>query len=83
MTRGTEDGVTRRGDSLATWKESTLLFRSSNRENTSSSQENQAVTLGWNNRITASDTTRHGPDASYTVELNGRLAARSALGRAH
>ena len=83
VTRGTENGVTLRGDSLATWKESTLLLRSSNRENTSSSQENQAVTLGWNNRITGSDTTRHGPAASYTVELNGRLAARWALGRQH
>ena len=83
VTRGTERGVELRGDSLATWKEATLMLRSSNRNNTSASQENQAVTLGWNNRIAGSDTTRHGPAASYTVELNGPLAARWALGPQH
>ena len=83
VTRGTERGVDLRGDSLATWKEATLMLRSSNRNNTSASQENQAVTLGWNNRIAGSDTTRHGPAASYTVELGGRLAARWALGPQH
>ena len=83
VTRGTEDGVRLHGDSLSTWKEATLQLRSSNRGNTSSSQENQAVTLGWNNRIAGSDTTRHGPAASYTVELGGRLAARWALGPQH
>ncbi len=83
VTRGTEPGVALRGDSLATWKEATLMLRSSNRNNTSASQENQAVTLGWNNRIAGADTTRHGPAASYTVELGGRLAARWALGPQH
>jgi len=83
VTRGTERGVGLRGDSLATWKEATLMLRSSNRNNTSASQENQAVTLGWNNRIAGSDTTRHGPAASYTVELDGPLAARWALGPQH
>ena len=83
VTRGTERGVRLRGDSLATWKESTLLLRSSNRNNTSATQDNQAVTLGWNNRIAGSDTTRHGPAASYSVELGGGLAARWALGPQH
>ncbi len=83
VSRGTQDGVRLRGDSLATWKELTLRLRSSNRANTSASQENQAVTLGWNNRIAGSDTPRHGPAASFTVELGGRLAARWALGAQH
>ncbi|MCE2455868.1 MAG: hypothetical protein J4G12_08670 [Gemmatimonadetes bacterium] len=44
---GTAAGVGLRGDSLSTWKESTLTLRSSNRATTSSSQESQAVTVGW------------------------------------
>ena len=83
VTRGTEDGVSLRGVSLSTWREATLMLRSSNRPTTSASQENQAVTLGWNNRIAGADTTRHRPAASYSVELGGRLAARWVLGRQH
>jgi dienelactone hydrolase len=74
VTSGTEHGIDIRGDSLATWKEATLLLRSSNRTNTSASQDNQAVTLGWNNRIAGADTTRHGPPASYSLELPSDLA---------
>ncbi len=80
VTTGTAAGVRLRGDSLATWKEATLELRSSNRNNTSASQENQGVTLAWNNRIAGPDTSRYGPPASYTVELGNRLAARWALG---
>jgi len=75
VTTGAEAGVTIAGDSLATWKEATLLLRSSNRANTSASQDNQAVTVGWNNRVEGADTSAHGPVARYTVGLPDRLAA--------
>jgi|AP95_1055475.scaffolds.fasta_scaffold02147_4 dienelactone hydrolase len=83
VTRGTEHGVRLRGDSLSTWKEETLALRSSNRANTSASQDNQAVTVGWNNRIAGPDTTRRGPPATYTVEFPSDVAARWALGESH
>jgi dienelactone hydrolase len=76
---GTEAGVRIAGDSLATWKESTLLLRSSNRGNTSASQDNQAVTVGWNNRLAGADTTLHGPAARYTLRFPEGLAARWGL----
>ncbi|MDX1495494.1 MAG: hypothetical protein R3253_15610, partial [Longimicrobiales bacterium] len=79
VTTGTVDGVRIRGDSLATWKEETLELRSSNRNNTSASQENQAVTVAWNNRIAGADTTRHGPPARYVVQLPEGLAADMRL----
>ena len=79
VTSGTERGVVLRGDSLSTWKEETLQLRSSNRVNTSASQENQAVTVAWNNRIAGADTTRHGPPARFTLELPTYLAANWSL----
>ncbi|HEX7117279.1 MAG TPA: hypothetical protein VF212_00725 [Longimicrobiales bacterium] len=48
-------GATLNGDSLATWKESGLDLRSANSPAEGSSQGNNAVTLGWNNRIAAGD----------------------------
>lgn len=75
VTSGTEHGVTIKGDSLSAWKESMLLLRSSNRANTSASQENQGVTVSWNNRIAGADTTAHGPAARYSLELPAGLAA--------
>jgi dienelactone hydrolase len=75
VTTGSRPGVVIRGDSLAAWRESTLLLRSSNRANTSASQENQAVTIAWNNRIAGADTTRYGPPARYTLELPEGLSA--------
>jgi len=51
------------------------MLRSSNRANTSASQDNQAVTVGWNNRIEGADTTRHGPPAQYALTLPAGLAA--------
>ena len=74
LTSGTESGVVIKGDSLATWREATLMLRSRNRPNTSASQDNQAVTLAWNNRIQGPDTTLHGPPARYTLELPSGLA---------
>ena len=79
VTTGSEPGVTLQGDSLATWKEATLELRSANRNNTSQSQENQAVWLGWNNRIAGPDTTRMGPPAQFTVGLPDGLAREWAL----
>jgi dienelactone hydrolase len=79
VTSGTEAGVTLRGDSLATWREATLELRSSNRSSTSASQENQAVWLGWNNRISGPDTSRTGPPASFTVSLPDSLSADWSL----
>ncbi len=75
LTSGTAEGVKLRGDSLAVWREATLELRSSNRANTSASQENQAVFVGWNNRIAGADTTSHGPPARYTVTVPSGLAA--------
>jgi len=80
VTTGSTEGVTIRGDSLATWKEETLQLRSANRNNTSQSQENQAVWIGWNNRIAGADTTRTGPPARYVVGLPEGLARRWRLG---
>jgi len=80
VTSGSWPGVTLQGDSLATWKEETLELRSSNRNNTSASQENQAVWLGWNNRIAGADTTRTGPPARFTVSLPRGLARAWRLG---
>jgi dienelactone hydrolase len=69
VTSGSVAGVAIRGDSLATWKEQMLELRSSNRNNTSASQENQAVIVGWNNRLAGADTAAHGPPARYSVDL--------------
>jgi len=80
VTTGTAAGVSLSGDSLATWKEATLQLRSANRTGTSSSQENQGVWLGWNNRIAGADTTRMGPPARLTVGLPEGLAADWRLG---
>lgn len=79
VTSGTEAGVVLRGDSLSTWKEEMLQLRSSNRSNTSASQENQAVTIAWNNRIAGADTARHGPAARYEVDLPTYLASNWTL----
>lgn len=83
VTTGSRDGVSIRGDSLATWKEETLALRSRNRASTSASQENQAVRLGWNNRVAGSDTTRMGPPARYRVELPVQLASEWGIRAGH
>lgn len=83
VTSGSHPGVSIRGDSLATWKESILALRSNNRDNTSASQENQAVILGWNNRLAGTDTARHGPSAVYTLEMPPDLPVSWELNEAH
>jgi dienelactone hydrolase len=75
VTTGTQSGVRIEADSMASWKEETLELRSRNRSNTSASQEDQAVFLGWNNRIAGPDTTRMGPPARYSLLLPEDLPA--------
>jgi len=76
VTSGSAPGVRIEGDSLSTWKEGRLTLRSRNRSSTSASQENQAVWLGWNNRIAGADSTRRGPPAAYAIRVPGELTAR-------
>src|SRR5687768_6051740 len=52
VTSGGVRGVTLRADSIASWKEAPLTFRSAARAGgTSDPQNNHAVWLGWNNRL--------------------------------
>jgi dienelactone hydrolase len=71
VTTGTAVGVHLEGDSLSTWRERTLNLRSSNRPTTSSSQQSQAVWLGWNNKVSGSD--EPGPTAQFRVVLPDTL----------
>jgi dienelactone hydrolase len=80
VTTGTAGGVEIRGDSLATWRENVLPFRSRGEASRTNTQENQAVWLGWNNRIAGKDTTRLGPPASYALKLPDTLAHAWDLG---
>jgi len=68
VTTGVAPGIEIRGDSLATWKEDVLPLRARS-GTSSSSQENQAVWVGWNNRIAGKDTTRTGPPAAFAIRL--------------
>ncbi len=79
VTTGTEPGVVLRGDSLATWKENVLPFRSRT-EPSGTGQENQALWLAWNNRIAGKDTTRVGPPGQFALELPQRAAPEVAIG---
>ncbi len=72
---GSVPGVTLRGDSLQTWRESLMTYRSAARAGgTSDPQNNYAVWLGWNSRISGTDTTRVGPPATYTISVSDSLA---------
>lgn len=75
VTSGTLPGVTISGEELATWREAELMLRSSNRNNTSASQENQAVTVGWNDGTLESEGSRQGAPARYSIELPPWLSA--------
>jgi len=79
VTSGSVVGVRIRGDSLAMWKENVLPFRSRSGQS-GSTQENQAVWVGWNNRISGGDTTRVGPPAAYVLELPEGLSEEWELG---
>ncbi|MGH7553729.1 MAG: hypothetical protein ACREMQ_11950, partial [Longimicrobiales bacterium] len=73
-------GVKLMGDSLATWKETRLQLRTTNSPSEGTSQYNNAVWLGWNNRIAGDDTTRMGRPASFTVTLPDAYAEQQRLG---
>ena len=79
VTTGTAHGVRLRGDSLGVWREELLDLRSRNRPTTSSSQENNALRLGWNNRV-AGDEGTVGAPASYTLSLPAGLGSEWRLG---
>ena len=70
VTTGTAPGITLRGDSLSSWKEAVIPFRSRN-----SNQANTAVWLGWNNHIAGPDTTRLGRPAAYEMSVSDSLRA--------
>ncbi len=71
ITTGSRAGVTLAGDSLANWRESDLKLRSQNRANTSASQQNQAVWLGWNRRYRGhTEGDELGRPASYEIRLS-------------
>ena len=80
VTTGTANGVSIRGDSLATWRENVLPFRYRTTPSQTSTQENQAVWVGWNNRIAGKDTTRVGPPARFALTLPDGLASSWELG---
>ena len=79
VTTGTAHGVRLRGDSLGVWREELLDLRSRNRPTTSSSQENNALRLGWNNRVAGDEGTVRAP-ASYTLSLPAGLGSEWRLG---
>ncbi len=74
VTTGSAPGVTLHGADFSTWREGRLQLRSANRTNTSSSQINQALWLGWNNRYRGSDDPA--PPAVFAIDLPGELATR-------
>ncbi|WP_419160945.1 alpha/beta hydrolase family protein [Candidatus Palauibacter sp.] len=79
VTTGTATGVTLEGDSLGVWREELLDLRSRNRPTSSSSQQNNALRLGWNNRV-AGDEDALGAPASYAIALPAGLGADWGLG---
>ena len=81
LTTGTAPGVTLEGDSLGTWRENLLDLRSRNRPTTSSSQDNNALWLGWNNRV-AGDEDAVGAPASYAIALPDGMGSEWGLSAA-
>lgn len=71
VTTGSVPGVELLGDSLSTWKEGVLPYRSRG----SDDQRHNAVWLGWNNRIAGPDTMKMGRPASYTITISDSLRA--------
>ncbi len=69
VTTGSVPGVELFGDSLSTWKEGILPYRSRGTDD----QRHGAVWLGWNNRIAGQDTMKMGRTASYTITMSDSL----------
>ncbi|HSA55033.1 MAG TPA: hypothetical protein VLE53_04980 [Gemmatimonadaceae bacterium] len=76
VTTGSVGGVTLAGDSLASWKEAVIPFRSRN-----SNMAHNAVWLGWNNRIAGDDTTRLGRPAAFAISLGDSLRSAWRIDR--
>ena len=76
VTTGSAPGVTLHGEGFSTWREGRLDLRSANRATTSSSQLNQALWLGWNNRYRGRD--EPAPPAVFTMEVPGDIVAGRA-----
>ncbi|MEP7344486.1 MAG: hypothetical protein ABI877_04440, partial [Gemmatimonadaceae bacterium] len=68
VTTGSVPGVTLAGDSLSTWKEAAVPFRSRN-----SNMAHNAVWLGWSNRVAGDDTAKRAMPATYTIALTDSL----------
>lgn len=68
LTTGSVGGITLRGDSLATWKEAVVPFRSRG-----GNMGHNAAWIGWNNRIAGDDTTKRGRTAAYEITLGDSL----------
>ena len=79
VTTGTAKGMSLLSEGFSTWKEGRLELRSANRSNTSSSQLNQAVWLGWNNSYEGADA-EPAPPAVFAVALPPGLAERWRTG---
>ena len=78
VTTGSAHGVGLMGDSLSNWRERQLTLRSRNRANTSASQVNQAVRLGWNREVSGAE--ELGRPATFTISLPDTLGAAWSLG---
>jgi dienelactone hydrolase len=76
VTTGSAAGVTLAADSLSSWKEAPVPFRSRN-----STMAHNAVWLGWNNRVAGDDTTRRGRPARYTMSLGDSVRTAWGVGR--
>jgi hypothetical protein len=70
VTTGSVPGIKLNGDSLATWKEALVPFRTRN-----STMFHNAAWIGWNNRIAGDDTTKMGRPAAYEIALGDSLRA--------
>ncbi len=68
VTTGSVPGITLNGDSLASWKEAAVPFRSRN-----NNQAHNAAWIGWNNHIAGDDTTKMGRPAAYEISLGDSL----------
>ena len=79
VTTGSAQGARLAGRDLGTWREGRLELRSSNRANTSSSQLNQALWLGWNNRW-KDRSPQAAPPAAFTFSLPAGLAEEWGAG---
>jgi dienelactone hydrolase len=68
VTTGSVPGIRLSGDSLATWKEALVPFRTRN-----STMFHNAAWIGWNNRIAGDDTTKMGRPAAFELTLGDSL----------